>query len=167
MGVQYSVNKLQTKHFSVTILPPATVYHPVDGRKYTFILSDHSSNRYLAIGYKYASNLLNVHHDQEDILTAEWRPELGEYVMKGNICLSNKENDVFAVREKLKQYEKMLPEAISFIIHADRSFYSHVPWLLDAPIYMECTSLDRHVRTTQYMGTPRQYLNNKKTQASS
>lgn len=50
------MNKLQTKQFSVTILPPATVYHPVDGRKYTFILSDHSANRYLAIGYKYELN---------------------------------------------------------------------------------------------------------------
>lgn len=153
------MNKSQAKQFSVTILPPATVYHPVDGRKYTFVLSDYYSNQYLAIGYKYEINLLNVNHQQEDILTAEWRPELGEYILKGKMYLDDKENDVFAIRDKCKQYEKMLPELISFMINADRIFYSHVPWLLDAPIYVK-------LRMTQFMGTPRQYLNNIKTQAS-
>lgn len=157
------MNELQTKQFSVTILPPATVYHPVDGRKYTFIMSDHSSNRYLAIGYKYALNLLNVNREKEDVLTAEWRTELGEYILKGKMYLHEKEEDVFAIRKKCKQYEKMLPETISFLINADRLLYSHVPWLLDAPIYVEFNTLHRHFRTAQYMGTPRQYLNNIKT----
>jgi hypothetical protein len=86
-------------------------------------------------------------------------------MLKGTIYVNEEENDVLTVREKCQQYQKILPEMILFMINADRLFYAHVPWLLDAPIYVEFQTPQRKFRTAQWMGTPRQYLNEIKTQA--
>lgn len=146
------MEKLQHDQFSVAILPPATAYHPVDGRKYTLIMSTGEMNCHLAIGFKYETDLLNVEKnvEKEKVITAEWKPRLGEYVLTGKIDLGSLNNF------HLMQAE--LAKAISMMVKADKGLYTHVPWLLDAPIYMEIDSYIHKYKTIQYFGTPRQYL---------
>lgn len=144
------MEKLEYGQFSVTILPPATAYSPVDGRKYTVIMSTENPICHIAIGFKYETKLINA--KTENVLTAEWKPRLGEYILTGNIYYGNNQNVAF------NQMQTDLSKAIQKIVKADKELYSHVPWLLDAPIYIEVESHDHQFKTIKYFGTPRQYL---------
>ncbi|GIN21202.1 MAG TPA: hypothetical protein DEO65_06835 [Bacillus bacterium] len=149
------MEKIEYDQFSVTILPPATTYHPVDGRKYTLVMSTKDSNYHLAIGFKYEMELLN--EETEKILTAEWQPRLGEYILTGRIDFGSKRNGEIVWNNSHK-IQGNLTEAISLMVKADKDLYAHVPWLLDAPIYIEIDSNTHKYKTIQYYGTPRQHL---------
>jgi len=150
------MEKLYSNKLSVTIIPPATAYDPVDKRKYTLTGPNEDGIRFLAIGYKYEMSLVNA--KMEDMLTAEWKPKLGEYLLAGKVYVSGGEHDQHSAKERYMELQAELPGAISMMIHGDRDLYKHVPWLLDAPIYIEFDSTYNQYRTIQYAGTPRQYL---------
>lgn len=152
------MEKLQYDQFSVTVLPPATAYHPVDGRKYTLIMSTSEPGFHLAIGFKYEMSLLNTVKESEKILTAEWKPRLGEYILTGKIYIDSNQSDD-TLRKSFDHMQAELSKSLSMIVKADKILYSHVPWLLDAPIYIEFDSYHHKYKTIQYFGTPRQYLN--------
>ncbi|MFD1706627.1 staygreen family protein [Siminovitchia sediminis] len=148
------MKKLQSDPCSVAILPPATAYKPVDGRKYTFIMSTSDQHAHLTIGYKYTVSPEEAY--TKKMLTAEWRPRLGEYILSGTVHIHD--SDTEEVPQSNLEIQTELPHIISTLIEADKSLYLHVPWLLDAPIYIEINLNKRH-KTIQYYGTPRQYLN--------
>ncbi|VEF48117.1 Staygreen protein [Bacillus freudenreichii] len=149
------MEKLEYDQFSVTILPPATAYRPVDGRKYTLIMSTSDSSCHLAIGFKYETTLFNT--KSEKVLTAEWKPRLGEYILTGKVYFGSNQKDE-ALQAAFDQMQTELSKAIQMIVKADEILYSHVPWLLDAPIYIEVDSYDHKYKTIKYFGTPRQHL---------
>lgn len=150
------MGKLQYDQFSVTILPPATEYHPVDGRKYSLVMSTEDSDCRLAIGHKY---LMNLHNKESDnILTAEWKPRLGEYILTGKVNFHENNSDE-GIPYHFEDIQSNVHNAIKLIVKADRVLFSFVPWLLDAPIYIELDSHFRKNKSIQYFGTPRHFLN--------
>ena len=148
--------KLQFDHFTVMVIPPATSYGPVDGRKYTLTSMGSTLPRMLRIGNKYHINMDNYQY--EDILTAEWMPKLGEYVLSGRVFVSGGELDEDAAQKRLNLLQAELPGMLGAIIKGDHALYKHVPWLLDAPIYIQFDSHYPHLHIIQNFGTPRSYL---------
>ncbi|MBD8005084.1 staygreen family protein [Bacillus norwichensis] len=147
------MEKFQLDEFSVAILPPATTYHPVDGRKYTLIMSTDETNSHLAIGYKYEMSLL--HSENKSMLTAEWKPSLGEYILSGKIHPGIKQS---SNSNRSHQTQPEVTKAVSMIVKADKDLFAHVPWLLYAPIYIETESNIHKYRAIQFLGVPKQYL---------
>lgn len=140
-------------NLSVTMIPPATKYGPVDGRKYTLMKDkEKESEYYLAIGYRFDANIVN--NDAKKILTAQWLRQMGQYKLKGTIKFKTNETDL-QIAQKHRDFHKMVAQ----LIHGDHDFYRHVPWLMDAPIYIQLESSDLQSGTIQYCGTPRHHLN--------
>ncbi|MEK3886472.1 staygreen family protein [Bacillus sp. FSL K6-3431] len=152
------MEKLRSYLFTVKIMPPATKYGPVDGRKYTLTSKETDGSRILTIDTKYAMNAENVRC--EDILTAEWMPKLGEYTLSGKVFIGGNEYDEVAALNRYNQLQDNLPEMIQTLIKGDSALYRHVPWLLDAPIYITYDSHIPHYNVIKQVGTPRSYLNN-------
>jgi len=150
------MKKLYSDQISVTILPPATSYHPVDGRKYTLIFSNKIPSCHLAIGYKYQIGVLNA--ENENMVTAEWKPRLGEYILTGKVYFTVLDQNEASIKEQFTILLADLAKAIEIIVKADQAIYTHAPWLLDAPIYIEVDSNIKQYQTIQYYGTPRQHL---------
>ncbi|RST58641.1 hypothetical protein D5F11_016555 [Siminovitchia terrae] len=148
-----SMEKFQLDEFSVAILPPATAYHPVDGRKYTLIMSTDETSSHLAIGYKYEVALL--HSENKSMLTAEWKPRLGEYILSGKIHPGIEQS---GDSNRSHHIQPEVAKAVSMIVKADKDLYSHVPWLLYAPIYIETESNIHKYKAIQFFGIPKQYL---------
>lgn len=150
------MEKLRSYLFTVKIMPPATEYGPVDGRKYTLSNMETDGSRRLIIDTKYAMNEGNVR--SEDILTAEWRPKLGEYMLTGKVYISGSEHDETTALNRYNLLNDNLPEMIQSIIKGDLGLYKHVPWLLDAPIYIQYDSNIPCYNVLKHFGTPRRYL---------
>ncbi|MBS4176891.1 staygreen family protein [Lederbergia citrea] len=146
--------KLQSNHFTVMVIPPATSYGPVDSRKYTLSNSNSHSTPVLTIStvdHKVANN--------EDMLTAEWMPKLGEYVLSVKINVGGEEITEDIAEQRFQTIHSMLPEMLSLIIKSDYALFKHVPWLLDASIYVQNDSCYPRLCTLEKVGTPRKYLN--------
>lgn len=152
------MEKLQSNQFTVMVIPPATAYGPVDGRKYTLTEMDSGNSQILTIGTKYQMGAYDA--KIADILTAEWKPRLGEYVLSGRIYIGDDHLDVDTAKHTYHQLKTKLTRMISAMIQADYVLYQYVPWLLDAPIMIQIDSHLPLLRTLEHYGTPRKYLNN-------
>ncbi|WP_442600253.1 staygreen family protein [Neobacillus sp. D3-1R] len=141
---------------SVSYLPPATPFRPLDNRKYTLTHSDTTGELFLTIGCQYDKNKINM--KLRDEVLAEWLPQTGEFQLWGNVYISGGEFDESYAKVRFMIFQKELELAIKAIVYGDQSFYSCYPWLLDSPIYIRFDSVYPQFQQVLYYGTPRQYL---------
>lgn len=150
------MEKLHSNQFTVNILPPTTIYGPVDNRKYTLFSDKDHRAQTLTIGLNYSLDRDNMNRD--DILTAEWRPNLGVYELHGKVFISGGQIDEAKAKSRYHMFQTQLPGMIASIIKSDFVLFQYAPWLLDVPIYVKFDSHLAEFNTVEYYGTPRSYL---------
>ncbi|MEL3972225.1 staygreen family protein [Rossellomorea oryzaecorticis] len=141
---------------SVTYLPPASIFNPIDNRKYTLTHSDLTGELYVSIGSQY--DLMKINAQMRDEVLGEWRREQGQYTLCGKVYVSGGEFDEKLSKVRFMIFKKELPLALTAIVNGDQGFYTYYPWLLDAPIYIYFESVFDEFNQVIYFGTPRQYL---------
>ncbi|WP_077212998.1 staygreen family protein [Bacillus dakarensis] len=150
------MSKFNPSNLSVTFLPPATPYKPVEERKYTMTHSDETGELFLTVGYCYDISMINA--EKHDEVLAEWVPSGGQFVLKGKVHVSGGEFDEQYSKVRFMIFQRELNLALTAIIYGDRIFFHNYPWLLDSPIYIEFESIYPTYHQVLYYGTPRQYL---------
>lgn len=157
------VSKFKPEKLKVTFIPPATAFFPVDCRKYTLTHSDITGELFLSIGNVYDYQAIN--YEMRDEVLADWITINGEYLLYGKVYISNGEYDLNMSRIRYMVFKKELELALTAMVYGDRSFFTYYPWLLDAPIYLQFSSVYPEFNQLAYYGTPRKYLNkvNKET----
>ncbi|OIK09894.1 staygreen family protein [Bacillus sp. MUM 13] len=144
----------------VTYRPPATKSMPAEGRKYTLTHSDATGELFLGIGTSYDKGSINP--QLRDEFLAEWQPRLGQFLLSGKVYISSGDFDENISRVRYMVFMKEIPTALEAIIHGDRVFFQHFPWLVDSPIYVTFESVFPEFNKIMYYGTPRQYMGGKK-----
>jgi hypothetical protein len=152
-----AVSKFKPERLKVNFIPPATAIVPIDSRKYTLTHSDLTGELFLSIGNVYDYQAIN--YDMRDEVLADWTTINGEYLLYGKVYISNGEYDFNMSRIRYMVFKKELDLALTAIIYGDRSFFKYYPWLLDAPIYVQFSSIYPEFNQVAYYGTPRKYLN--------
>ncbi|RLQ96147.1 staygreen family protein [Falsibacillus albus] len=152
------MREFKTEKLSMSLLPSATVFFPVEGRKYTMTHSDSTGDMFVSIGCYYDADKINP--ILRDEVFAEWSLHIGQYVLRANVLVSGGEFDENLSAVRFLIFEKEMPTALKAIVTADRSFYAYFPWLLDMPIYVEFDSIFPQYHQIKYFGTVRQYLIN-------
>jgi hypothetical protein len=152
------MTKFKPEKLSVKYIPPATSFEPVDRRKYTLTHSDTTGELFLSIGHTYDYQAINF--KMRDEVLADWIICNGEYLLFGNVYISNGEFDNNMSKIRYMIFKRELELALTGIIYGDRSFFTYYPWLLDTPIYVQFASIYPEFNDLIYYGTPRKYLNN-------
>lgn len=148
------MEKLQSEHFTVVIIPPATSLRPVDGRKYILHRNHYGKSQLLTIGTEY--DLIHHSSNRKDQLRLEWKPKLGEYMLIGKIYIEEETNEN---KELIyKEWIREIPSMLSLIIKSDFPLFQHVPWLLDAPIIIQIEGIPQKFSEVINWRTPRNYL---------
>lgn len=150
------MSKFNPSKLSVTYLPPATPFKPVDERKYTLTHSDDTGELYLTVGYCYDMDAINPKFRDE--VLAEWVPRMGQYVLSGKVYVTGGEFDEQYSKIRFMIFQRELSLALTAIVYGDRAFYQHYPWLLDSPIYIHFESTFPQFNQTLFAGTPRHFL---------
>ncbi len=151
------MSEFKPEMLTVNYLPPATAFVPVDSRKYTLTHSDQTGELFLGVGNVYDYRAIN--YKMRDEVLADWVTVNGEYLLYGKVYISNGEYDKNMSRIRYMIFKKELDLALTAIIYGDRSFFGYHPWLLDAPIYVQFSSIFPEFNKVIYYGTPRKYLN--------
>ncbi|MGG5254220.1 staygreen family protein [Neobacillus sp. SM06] len=141
---------------TVELQAPATAFRPVEGRKYTFIHSDVSGGLFLAIGKNF--DYKNINQKDRDEVFAEWKRQMGEFVLWGQVHVSGGEFDEKYAKVRYLIFKKELDLALKAMIYGDQSLFTSFPWLLDAPIYIQFESEFSQYNQILYYGRPRDYL---------
>lgn len=150
------MREFNPEKLSVIYHPPSSVFHPMDGRKYTMTHSDVTGELFLSIGCHYDMEKLNP--KMRDEVLAEWTRVMGQYTLSGTVYVSGGEFDENMAKVRYMIFKKELPLALSAIVNGDRGFFTYFPWLLDAPIYVRFESFFSEFHQLLFFGTPRQYL---------
>ncbi|WP_456271223.1 staygreen family protein [Bacillus sp. AK031] len=150
------MSEFKPEKLSVTYLPPASIFYPLEGRKYTLTHSDTTGDLFLSIGCHYDSAKLNPL--MRDEVLAEWVCAMGQYSLSGKVYISGGEFDENLSKVRYMIFQKELPLALSAIVNGDSGFFTYFPWLLDVPIYICFESIFPEYHQVKYLGTPRQYL---------
>lgn len=140
----------------VTFLPPANLYEPVIGRKYTLTHSAVTRNLFLSIGYSYNTYAIDLH--LRDEIIAQWTNKNEQLVLFGKAYISGGEFDEKTAGERFYIFQKEMATALKTIINGDKQLYTHFPSLLTAPIYMYFESVYPDFSRVVYYGIPEQYL---------
>jgi len=150
------VSEWTSETFSVNIAPPATVFHPLEGRKYTLSQSEYTGNLFLSISNQFSK--ITDNSNVSEILQAEWITLMGEYALNGKISMNGSESDKRLTQVRCMIFQKELPELIRLLVLADNQFFNNYPLLLDAPIIIHFNTDISDFSGTFHLGTPRQYL---------
>ena len=114
----------------VTVMPPATLVRPVDGRRYTLSESnDQKNDLHLRIGYHFDHN---QDEKSEDKLLGIWTYQQGIYILDVTVLMNTNENSEMDATMLTELSGKMEDYLTAFVI-GDIQFYKDFPWLLDAP----------------------------------
>ncbi|NQD67073.1 hypothetical protein HP456_14250 [Bacillus haikouensis] len=150
------MSEFHPEKLAVTYLPPASIFNPIDNRKYTLTHSDTNGQLYLSIGSQY--DLSKINAQMRDEVLGEWRRELGQYTLFGKVYVSGGEFDEKLSKVRFMIFKKEIPLALNAFVNGDNGFYTYYPWLLDAPVYIYFESVFNEFNQVIYFGTPRQYL---------
>ncbi|WP_019241406.1 staygreen family protein [Bacillus massilioanorexius] len=151
------MTRIRNNQLSTTILPPATEFAPVEGRKYTVTHDDVSGHIFVSIGYSYDESNLT---DMRDEVIATWVPHLGQYALIGKVYVTGGEFDENTSQIRYMIFKMEMEKALRAIIAGDNAFYHHLPWFLDFPIFIHFDSIIAKYNQVIYFGTPRNYLKN-------
>nr|WP_286181142.1 MULTISPECIES: staygreen family protein [unclassified Bacillus (in: firmicutes)] len=152
-----AVSKFKPERLSVNFIPPATAFVPIDSRKYTLTHSDITGELFLAVGNVYDYQAIN--YEMRDEVLADWITINGEYLLYAKVYISNGEYDLNMSRIRYMIFKKELDLALTAMVYGDKNFFTYYPWLLDAPIYVQFSSIYAEFNQVAYYGTPRTYLN--------
>lgn len=141
---------------STMILPPATAFAPVEGRKYTMTHDDVRRELSVSIGYSYDEENIT---DLRDEVLAQWIPHLGQYALLGKVHVTNGEYDTNTAQIRYMIFKKEMELSLQAMVYSDQSFYSFFPWFLDFPIYIHFDSVLPQYNQVIYFGTPRNFMN--------
>lgn len=150
------MSNFNPEKLSVTYHPPASIFYPLEGRKYTLTHSDTTGELFLNIGCQY--DLAKLNPMMRDEVLAEWVTAMGQYSLSGKVYISGGEFDKNLSKVRYMIFQKELPLALSAIVNGDSGFFTYFPWLLDVPIYICFESIFPEFHQVKYFGTPRQYL---------
>ncbi|WP_226674697.1 staygreen family protein [Rossellomorea aquimaris] len=150
------MSEFKPEKLTVQYVPPASVFYPIDNRKYTLTHSDLTGELFLSIGCQYDVEKINM--AMRDEVLGEWKRNLGQYTLTGTVYVSGGEFDQQLSNVRFMIFKKELPLALAAMVNGDKGFYTYYPWLLDAPIIICFESVFPEYQQTLYFGTPRQYL---------
>ncbi|MGG1632665.1 staygreen family protein [Rossellomorea sp. NRS-1567] len=150
------MSEFKPEKLTVTYLPPASIFNPIDNRKYTLTHSDTTGELFLSVGCHF--DLEKINPSMRDEVLGEWRRDLGQYTLAGTVYVSGGEFDQQLSNVRFMIFKKELPLALAAMVNGDKGFYTYYPWLLDAPIIVCFESVFPEYQQTLYFGTPRQYL---------
>jgi hypothetical protein len=150
------MSDFKPEKLSVQYLPPASIFNPIDNRKYTLTHSDTTGAMFLSIGCHF--DLEKINPSMRDEVLGEWKRNLGQYTLTGKVYVSEGEFDQQLSNVRFMIFKRELPLALAAIVNGDKGFYTYHPWLLDAPIIICFESIFPEYQQTLYFGTPRQYL---------
>ncbi|MBS4197924.1 staygreen family protein [Lederbergia citri] len=141
----------------VNLIPPATSYQPIDGRRYTLTHSDLTGDLFLDIGYVYNSEAIEP--KMRDEVLAEWQKDKqSSFLLIGNVHIDNGEFSEEKAGMRFNIFNKEMPTALKGIVYGERPFFTNYPSLLYAPIYIQFHSAYSKYRQILYFGTPIQFL---------
>ncbi|WP_201714995.1 staygreen family protein [Rossellomorea arthrocnemi] len=150
------MSDFKPEKLSVQYLPPASIFNPIDNRKYTLTHSDTTGAMFLSIGCHF--DLEKINPSMRDEVLGEWKRNLGQYTLTGKVYVSEGEFDQQLSNVRFMIFKRELPLALAAIVNGDKGFYTYHPWLLDAPIIICFESIFPEYQQTLYFGKPRQYL---------
>jgi len=150
------MTKIPNDRLQTILLPPATEFSPVEGRKYTMTHSDVTGQLFVSIGYVYDYSKITQMRDE---VLAEWVPHVGQYVLLGKVYVTGGEYDENTTKIRYMIFKKEMETAIQAIVQGDEAFFCHFPWFLDFPIYIHFESVNHNYNHVLYFGTPRYYIN--------
>ncbi|PGT80597.1 MULTISPECIES: staygreen family protein [Bacillaceae] len=142
----------------VDVIPPATSFKPIDGRKYTLTHSDLTGELFLDVGYIFNEKIINP--KMRDEVLAEWRiSKQNQLNLIGKAYVDGGEFSKEIAEVRFNIFKKEMNTALKGIIYGDLSFFVNYPTLLDAPIFIYFESNYPEYRQILYYGNPRIYLN--------
>jgi hypothetical protein len=151
------MSSFNPEKLSVTFIPPANSFQPIEGRKYTLTHSDLTAELYLDIGYMF--NYGKINPIMRDEVLAEWqKSKANQLYLFGKAYVDGGEFNKEIAGIRFGIFKKEMNTALIGIIYGDISFFSNYPTLLDAPIYIYFESNYSEYKHIFYYGTPRQYL---------
>jgi hypothetical protein len=151
------MSSFNPEKLSVTFIPPANSFQPIEGRKYTLTHSDLTAELYLDIGYIF--NYEKINPIMRDEVLAEWQKSReNQLYLFGKAYVDGGEFNKEMAGVRFGIFKKEMNTALKGIIYGDLSFFSNYSTLLDAPIYIYFESKYTEYKHIFYYGTPRQYL---------
>lgn len=143
---------------SVTVIPPADSFQPIEGRKYTLTHSDETGELFLDIGYRFNDEAIDP--KMRDEVLAEWKIDRQcRMVLVGKAHVDFGEFSKEVSEKRLNLFKKEMNLALKGIIFGDLPFLFNHPVLLYAPIYIFYSSIYPQYRQICYYGTPRYFVN--------
>lgn len=151
------MHKFDPQKLRTTYIPPANVFQPVVGRKYTLTHSDKTAELFLDIGVTF--NPIAIDWEMRDDVLAEWQKDRSSsFHLKGIVYVDAGKFSEEQAQVRFTIFQREMRLALKGIVNGDRSFYSYYPFLLDAPIYIVFQSKFPQFHQVVYYGTPRIYL---------
>ncbi|MGN1400610.1 MAG: staygreen family protein [Bacillus sp. (in: firmicutes)] len=149
------MEKSKQAKLTATIIPPATVSDPVDGRKYTMTHDEGTGDLFVSIGYEY--DIPQITELRDEVL-AMWVTNMGQYALIGKAYISGGEFDATTAKRRNEIFRREMDTALTAIVCSDRELFSNYPWLLDSPIYVHYESVYPEFSRLVEYPAPRQYL---------
>lgn len=150
------MEKVKRSNQIVRILPPATTFRPMDGRRYTFTHSKKTGEVCVSIGYHFDYSIIDP--KSRDEILAAWTYQTGQYILAVTVLVNDGSFDEKTAKRRYDEFRENLATAIGTMINGDRRFFEYFPWLLDAPIYVHFEWKRSNNKPPGYYGKPRQYL---------
>lgn len=150
------MNMIDPGRLHVTYSPPASIFAPIDHRRYTMTHSDSTGELFVTIGCEYDVSAINPYM-RDEVLT-EWVREDGQYRLNGRVYISGGEFDRQMAQVRYMIFKREMGTALAAIVNGDAGFFTYHPWLLDAPITIHFESVFPEYDQMVYFGTPRQYV---------
>lgn len=146
-----------SKNISVSIVPPATKYRPLDNRQYYLHYVEGTQEYHLLIT---GSGEYEVQQNGTVLLSGEWRYCMGQYILVltvnlNNLSLGHHSTNPVAHNDFLKKH---LENLIQVVVQGDAAFYKYFPWLLDTKINLQMDQNESLRKEFIYTGRPRNYM---------
>ncbi|PQD94491.1 hypothetical protein CYL18_13860 [Pradoshia eiseniae] len=135
--------------------PPYGSNGPVEGRTYTLTHSDETGDLFLSIGSGIDSSKINW--KMRDEVIGNWQIRGGQYYLVCSVHISGGEFDEKKARARFSIFQEELPLALKGIINGDKGLFTYYPWLLNAPIQVEFSSVYPEFNQVMYYGMARHY----------
>jgi hypothetical protein len=148
--------KMDSEDFSVAIIPPASAFYPLEGRRYTLAELVSTGELTLAIGNQ--KSHFATSPPSQPVLTAEWVTKLGEYILDCHVFIETDEENKHLAQVLFMIYQRDLNRMLAVLINGDKEIYTYNPLLLDAAIRIQYHSRLESLRHSAIIGTPRHHL---------
>jgi hypothetical protein len=152
----FVISKFDPSKLTVKFMPTASDSRPVEHRRYTLTHSDVTGELFLGVGCYY--NLSVINKKLRDEFLAEWIPQKGHYLLKGQVYVSGGEFDESTSIRRFQIFQREAELALSAIFYGDRKFFTFHPQLLDSDKFIQFHSIYPKLNQVLYFGPPRQYM---------